>query len=588
MITIGSRGAIENSGFRGPRGRGIHTPYTNSKLMEGANGTPSSPTRDYANKHWGSVGLSVDLHQNSPIPIAIRERLLTYVIGAGLQPEPHLPTEDLNLTVEVARKLERDIARHYRVWEKDKRGTWDKRLTPLQAEKLAFSTWITHGDVFCMFPTRKDHGFDYTTRLKLISPTKVRTPLTTDQGLPNNIDLNKYNITNGIELDANGSDKRYWIANYYAEDVNSLGSTLNSDYNTDNKKLSFKPYNVYAKDGTRMIHHIFSPERLEQLRGLPFIAGVVNLIQASTTLTENEIVAAIVKTYFNVIVTDDEGEIDTLPDTYNEYEAVTGEGSTVDDEGNQIQGEKFEGMEHSVELQSAGLSYIPGSKKVTVANPNVESATYDKFFKAIVTQIGAALGISHGVLMESFGESYSASRAEILMSFKKFYRMREEWIEAYKKPLWDIFIKELADLKVIPVSRKELEESSWLMSLWATIQWRGPSMGHIQPLQEAQAMETLIDVGLTTREAESKELSPDIDYRDMRDSLHDENNKRAEHYNAINQKFPLNTAQKITLTRSFIDEDTGGVGNMGNAKEKLKKKRAENSANNVESTNNNE
>ncbi len=578
MLTIGSRGAIENRGFSGPTGRGIYTPQTNSKLMEGANGTPSSPTRDYANKHWGSVGLSVDLHQNSAIPIAIRERLLTYVIGAGLQPEPHLPTEDLNISVDVARKLERDIARHYRVWEKDKRGTWDKRLTPLQAEKLAFSTWITHGDVFCLYPTRKDKGFDYKTRLKLIAPSKIRTPLDTDMGLPRNVKLDKHNIVNGIELDSSGADKRYWIANYYAEDVNSAGMTLNGDYTINNEKLKFRPYNVYAQDGTRMIHHIFSPERLEQLRGIPFIAGVVNLIQACTTLTENEIVSAIVKTYFNVIITDDEGDIDVLPDSHDEYDAVTGDGSSIDDEGNPIQGDKNEGEEHSVELQPAGLTYIPGSKKVHVANPNIESATYEKFLKAIITQIGAALGISYGVLMESFGESYSASRAEILMSFKKFYRMREEWIEAYKKPLWDTFIKELADLNVIPVSREELENSSWLLSLWSTVQWRGPSMGHIQPLQEAQAMETLIDNGLTTREAESKELNPDIDYRDMRDSLHDENMKRAEHFDKMNQLYPLNTGQKITLTRSFIDVDEEGIGNMGNAKEGLKKARADNSS----------
>jgi hypothetical protein len=41
----------------------------------------------------------------------------------------------------------------------------------------------------------------------------------------------------------------------------------------------------------------------------------------------------------------------------------------------------------------------------------------------------------------------------------------------------------------------------------------------------------------------------------------------------LNQKFPLNTWEKITTTRSYYDIDEGGGGDIENPKEQLKRQR---------------
>ena len=166
----------ENAGFSARRGTGLPVPGGPTRFMKGAGGRPSSPSYDLGRKHWSSVGLSRDLDLNSAIPLAIKERLSTYVLGEGLMPEPHINHEYAGITVEQAREYEALIAHHYKIWETNTKSTWEQSLTPLALEKLAFSTWIVSGDFFNMFPYVKRVNWPYNMVLKVIAPDFVRTP----------------------------------------------------------------------------------------------------------------------------------------------------------------------------------------------------------------------------------------------------------------------------------------------------------------------------------------------------------------------------------------------------------------------------
>jgi lambda family phage portal protein len=551
---------FENSGFRAPQGTGLGVPGGKTRFMKGATGRPGSPTSDFAKKHWGTVGISRDLHLNSPIPVAIRERLLTYVIGDGLNPEPHINHKYAGVTIEEARMYEEIIAKHHRIWESDTKGTWEQSLTPLQTEKLAFSTWIVAGDFFYTLPTVERANWPYNFAVKLIAPDFVRTPDEHIDGVSNR------EIVTGIERNSSGRDQFYWIANYYDEDRDLF-----------NQKQSHKAYRVFDEDtGRKYIHHAYSPLRIDQRRGISFIAPIVEAIQAISHLSESQLIAAVVQSYFNVIVTDDNDGLDTLPEAYMQDDTLTGGGSVVGDDGYQYQNDKDEDEDHELELGSGAVTYIPGNKKIHIASPNKESNSFEPFFKAIVMQIGAAIGIAYEVLMENFTSSYSASRAAILMSFKKFFQMRKEWIQIYKKPVYESFILDLAIQGIIPVSAEELLTDPWKMSVWANIQWRGPTMGHVQPLQEVQAAELRIKAGISTQESEAKDLNPDVNFSDLKDTHEAETKRDAEHVDMLNQDFPLNGEQKITTTRAFYDEDNGGAGDVNNPKEKLKAERQKN------------
>lgn len=398
--------------------------------------------------------------------------------------------------------------------------------------------------------------------LKVVAPDFVRTPT----NLLNNLQILDRDIENGIERADEGWDKYYWVANYYKEDEDT--------FNKKQKHIAYKVMDDVT--GRKFIHHIYSPTRLGQRRGIPFIAPVVEMIQAVTQLTESQLNSAVISSYFNVIVSDDDNQIDTFQEAYNEHDTVTGGGSTINDEGNPVEFEKDDFQEHELELASGGVHYIPGSKKVTIANPNKESGSFEPFFKAIVMQIGAATGIAYEVLMQNFTSSYSASRAAILMSFKKFLQMRATWVNTFKKPLYEEFLIDLATQNVIPVTAKELITNSWKMAAWSSIEWRGPSMGSLNPLDDVQAATQRIALGISTEEIEFKENNNSISYPEMRDTWEDEQTRKAEHRNQLNQDFPLNTVPKTTITRSYYDIDKNGGGDINNPKEVLKAERQQN------------
>lgn len=554
--------ANENAAFNGRQGTGLPVPGANTRFMKGAAGRPNSPKTDFGRKHWSSVGLSRDLDLNSAIPLAIKDRLSTYVMGSGLIPEPHINHKYAGIGIEQAREYEAVIAKHYQIWETNTKSTWEQSLTPLALEKLAFQTWIVSGDLFTMFPYVDRVNWPYNMVLKVIAPDFVRTP--EDQNWEYNFD--DRDIENGIERHDSGQDKYYWVANFYKEDEDS--------FNRKQKHIAYKVMD--DTNGRKLIHHIYSPVRIGQRRGIPFIAPVVELIQAVTQLTESQLNSAVISSYFNVIVTDDDNSIDTFQEAYNEYETVTGGGSTMDTEGNPVANDKEEYEEHELELGSGGVHYLPGSKKVTIANPNKESNSFEPFFKAIVMQIGAATGIAYEVLMQNFTSSYSASRAAILMSFKKFLQMRTEWVNTFKKPLYEEFLIDLAVQGVIPVTAEELITNAWKMAAWSSIQWRGPSMGHLSPLDEVNAAEKRIELGISTEEHEFKEYNNTISYPEMRDTWQDEQRTKAKFRNELNQEFPLNVVPKTTITRSYYDIDKNGGADINNPKEIIKAARLEN------------
>lgn len=561
----------ENRALKGVKGAGLAVPGGPSRFMRGALGAPTSPDNTFGKSHWGSVGISQDLHLNSAIPQAIRERLMTYTLGEGLTPEPHIHYKEAGIPQETARTYEDLITRHWWIWENNINGTWEKSLTPSQLEQLAFSTWLVDGDVFFTIPHVKRPNWPYSPAVKLIDPMLVRTP--TENLISFNIESR--DLVNGIERDETGADKFYWIANFYADEEDVFN-------NTKQKHIAYKVYD--ESTGRRLINHAYSPLRIGQRRGVSFIAPVVELIQASTQLSEAALSSAIVRAYFNVIITDDDRAIDTLSTVFNEHESYTGKGTEIDIDGTPIQGPQDEGFEHDMELGPASIHYIPGNKKITVANPNSESNTFEPFFRAIVMQIGAATGIAYEVLMQHFGQSYSASRAALQMSFKKFLKMRKEWCQIYKTPIYEEFILDLAVRGIIPVSPEEILTNPWVRNIWCNVQWRGPVMESLNPMDEMNAAEKRIDLGLSTREQEARQLSPDIAYTDTWDTWKAETEERASHVSMLNQKYPLNTWEKISTTRTYFDVDEGGGGDIDNPREQLKLKRQQNVADKKEAS----
>jgi L-2-hydroxyglutarate oxidase LhgO len=75
-----------------------------------------------------------------------------------------------------------------------------------------------------------------------------------------------------------------------------------------------------------------------------------------TQLSDAALSSAIVRAYFNVIVSDDDRAIDTLHGVYNEHEAYTGKGTEIDIDGTPVQG--IEGRDVMIPGEMIGAGAI--------------------------------------------------------------------------------------------------------------------------------------------------------------------------------------------------------------------------------------
>jgi capsid protein len=142
---------------------------------------------------------------------------------------------------------------------------------------------------------------------------------------------------------------------------------------------------------------------------------------------------------------------------------------------------------------------------VVFSNPTRPASGFDAFISSMAKQIGAALEVPSELLMKSFGQSYSASRAAILEAWKAF-RMRRVWLaEDFCQPIYELFLSEA-------VARGRLNLPGFFLDplikkAWCTANWNGPACGQLDPVKEVQASIMKVNNGFSTHERETMELN---------------------------------------------------------------------------------
>jgi len=528
---------------------GLITPGSkNTRFGTAMEGSPSSPTVNYASVHEEAVGLVKNLSLSSAIIPAYTSTLTNNVIGRGLSPIPRVKASELGLSEDETNKIEEKLKFHYATFCDMEEATWEQNMSLGEAEKTAFRVWIESGDFFFMMPTVERAGFPYGFCVKFIAPGLVRNP--------DDISVHNKDIFNGIERDSQGRDRNYWIANFYEEDGGEvIPSTLQKH----------KPYPIRdAETGERYIYHMRSTSDFGQRRGLPPLAKVASLIHAVTLLTEAELVSAIVASFFTVFITDDSPYTDAMPSPFSDGHIDTRTGAVVDP--SDIDEDAEDGGYEDIELKlSSGNIYnLPGSKKITTASPNKESENYPGFVEAIEKQIFAAGGVSIEVVLQYFSQSYSASRAAALNSFKTFHASRTTWYKGFSNRIYEKIVIRLAELKEIPADVEKMKRDPYYRHLWTNVQWLGPVMGSIRPGEEAEAARIRLETNVTTRDYERTLVVDEVDNLDMNATIESEREWEAKMHNRLNQEYPLGTQQKITTARSFHDIDNDGSGDPTN------------------------
>ena len=407
---------------------------------------------------------SFDLCRNSPLGIGAINTTVTNVIGAGLKLQSMIDREFLGITEDEAEAWQRHTEREWALFALTK----DLDLASLhnfpELTDLFFRSTLAGGDCFAVLPSVPRRSSEYRTRVQLIEAPRVTNP-------DNKPDSDT--LVAGIERTPDGAPLWYYIEN------------RNPQSRISSKKHGWKKIRAFGqRTGRRNVIHGFTPFRVGQSRGLPFLTPVIEHLKQISRLTEYELMGSLVSSLATVFLEQSQEAAPGMPVT------PTGDGVTQPQE---------------LAMGHGSIIGLGPGEKVHMANPTRPNANFDPFWIAIVREIGTGLEIPYEILVKHFTASYSASRAAFMMAWKFFMARRAWCVWNFCRPLYELFLIEAVTLGRI--TAPGFLSDALIRQAYMGSEWIGPAKGQIDELKEGQAAKLHVDEGWKTDQQVTSEIS---------------------------------------------------------------------------------
>ena len=397
---------------------------------------------------------SRDLARNVPIATGAINTVVTSVVGDGLVLQSQIDRDILGLSQEVTERWQRQAEREFAIWAR--RPDFTSRLNFDELQSLALRAVLESGDVLVFRRRRQDIADAYGLKLLLIESDRLSNP---------GRRANSPTMIDGVELDSDGVPVAYHISSKYPGD---MGGGI----------LEWKRYEVGSSvTGMPQILHLFQTVRPGQVRGIPYLAPVIETIKQLGDYGEAEIRAAVISAMFTVFI-----KQPGLDDTDDTILGTTG-GTTSADPKTEIQ------------LGTGAIVDLGPGEDPVFADPKRPNTAFDAFVTAMSRHIGVALELPYELLLKSFTASYSASRAALEMAWQMF-RTRRSWL-AWKfcQPVYEWVITEA--IASGRLSAPGFFADPIIREAWLGSDWIGPARIQLDPQKEASA--DLIDLGMGTK-----------------------------------------------------------------------------------------
>jgi capsid protein len=443
----GYRGADDRR--NGRRGFGVRSRSANADIIPGS-ARLRAEQRDAA--------------MNMPIATAAIGRATTFTVGTGLMAIPSIDADKLGLTPEEKDAWEARIAKDYDAYMSSKDPDAERTATGYQQQDIVFRSTLTDGDVVGLrvLPLEQP-GRRIFTAWKLAEADRLVNPPTVADGQIDPETGNK--IAGGVEVDAYSAPIAYHVLKQHPGDLNLV-------------QWNPIPERIEAWDtklNLERVVHPFIKERPEQFRGVGMLATCIDLLTKASDLTEAEAFAAVLTSMVAII--------HKSPDAAPLPEPAYGEDENCEPAQAAAQADA---PPVNYDLAPGTIWELDTASEVDMKSPGRPNTAFDPFFKALVHQIGAAIGMPGSVLLALFNSSYTASKGELEL-FYQWVRKRMEWLAAnWCKPQFVCWMAEKVARGdyVMPGFFRDLE----VRDAWCGVDWRGDGKITLQPLQEAQAL----------------------------------------------------------------------------------------------------
>ncbi len=406
---------------------------------------------------------SRDLARNAPIGGAAINAVVSNVIGTGLSMQANPDAETLGWSDEQTGSWKKLVEAEWHIWSSSTDCDATRTMNFYGLQSLALRSMLESGDVITITPMISDRA-PYQLALQLIEADRL---------------CNKDNAMDtetkiaGITFDTNGAAISYDIAKRHPGAMRLTGQ-------------SWITINARGDNGRQNVIHLFERKRPGQVRGVPYLAPVIEHLKQITRYSDAELQAAVVSAAFAVFLKMD---ADAFGSVFNEEH----QSRYIDRVG------KWDGK---VDVESPGnvINLMPG-EEATVPNLGRPNANFDPFFLAMLKQIGPALEIPFEVLVKHFSSSYSASRAALL-DFWRIVRVRRDFMATYFcEPIKQLWLEEAVSTGRIPAPGFFADPR--LRQAYSRVSWIGDGPGSIDPEKEINAAVKRINAGVSTLEKEA-------------------------------------------------------------------------------------
>ena len=457
-------------------GYGAHSASTTLSSMLGYNAGGGS-AEDDIDLHGALLrARSRDLFDSGGLARSGPMTLKTNVVGWGIQPKPKIDGDALGLSEEAQDEWERNALREFKLWAENPMCDAERQKNFYGLQQLAFLSELVSGDIFVLFGMKENKRTPYTTTIRLIEADRVSTPDSSAGESESRETDGGGRIVDGVEIDAEGAVIRYHFTSRHPLMENATDS------------VEWTAIDAFGSDtGYPNVLHIMTVERPEQRRGVPFVAAQIEQIKQLDRYLTSELAANVVSAMLTAfVVTDGDDESTGLEDAVNPEDKIT------DDD-------------MQLELAPGAIYALPPGKKIQEINPLRNNATFQNFVETMETIIGASMGIPKEVLTKKYESNYTAARGALLDFWREVRVRRTAFVGSFCQPIYEQWLSE-----AVATGRIEAPgffDDPAIRQAWCGCMWMGASMGHVDPLKEANAATIRIANNITTQEQEASEYN---------------------------------------------------------------------------------
>lgn len=350
------------------------------------------------------------------------------------------------------------IEKNWYEWAKKKHCTIDGRLSFIDVQQMLIEAVAKDGEVLVRKIRGNTAGNPFGFAIQLLEADHL------DENY--NMQLNNGNrIRMGIEVNSWNRPIAYHILTRHPGDLLGHG-VKNADR--------------YERIPADEILHLYTPERISQTRGVPWMVSAMRRMRMLGTYEENELVAAGVAAAKMGFFKSKDGE---------QYE-----GTDQDDDGNLI-----------TEAEPGVFETLPPGIDFQAWDPQHPATSFGAFLKAMLRGAASGLGVSYTTLSNDLeGVSYSSIRQGTLEE-RDMWRLLQTWmVEHFCTDIFESWLLMSLTTQKIPLPLSKYERFN------APV-WRPRGWSWVDPLKEVKSNIEAVNAGFMSAQDVASQQGMDIE-----------------------------------------------------------------------------